>query len=343
MCRREWSCPNVDNPLHFPFETDVLPSSLGSFPFRGFGYAETMKSLSKSLSFAVLSAWSLLVGCGDTSGVVWPISGETTTDYPLSSTFGPRIHTDDLVYDFHRGIDVAVPTGTDIHAIAKGTVVQIQANTSAGGMLVQVEHDGYFSNYIHASEVTAEVGDNVDPGDVIAKSGAATNGFQHLHLEIRKPAEGKKDCVHPLDVLPYPDNGAPTLEVTTIDTTTPTAPQVTVTVTIPAGELDLKKVAVATYEGDPAADLDGLMPLSEQAYDVEDWNRTFTVNDSDAMVDNPDLEGISVRPEKFNNTMSAWKVAFTFKKLTGPTSADRLRVRATVLDVRENVRQVDAP
>jgi murein DD-endopeptidase MepM/ murein hydrolase activator NlpD len=300
-------------------------------------------SLKRGIFLLVLAAPLLVAGCGDDAPVVWPISAETATDFPLSSTFGPRIHTDDSVFDFHRGIDIAVPTGTDIHAIAKGKVVQIEQNTSAGGMLVQLEHDGYYSNYIHASEVEVDVGDEVDPGDVIAKSGKATNGFEHLHFEIRKPADGKKDCVHPLEILPYADKGAPRLSLGALDTTNPLVPSVTAKVDVPGVELDLKRVSVSTYDADVGASLAGLKPLSEQVYDLEDWNRTYTQSDSDALVDDPDLEGILVRPQKFNNTMGTWTIEFTFTKLTGPSLASKLRVRIEATDVKGNVVSVESP
>jgi murein DD-endopeptidase MepM/ murein hydrolase activator NlpD len=294
--------------------------------------------------FLATTATFLLAGCGTDPPVVWPVSGEGTNDFPLSSTYGPRVHTDGLVYDFHRGIDIATPSGTDIHAIAAGKVVQIEATTSAGGMLVQLEHqDGYFSNYIHCSEIDVDVGDTVEPGDVIAKSGKSTNGFEHLHFEIRRPTDSKRDCVHPLDVLPYVDNGAPSLEITKVDTTNPIAPSVTVKVDVPANELDLRRVSVETFEADDAAPLDALKALSEQVYDYEEWNHSFTQTDSDVLVDDPDLEGILVRPQKYNATMGTFSLEFTFTKLVGPATSGMLRARAEVIDVRGNVLAVESP
>lgn len=274
-------------------------------------------------------------GCGSDAPVVWPISAETKTDFPLSSTFGPRVHSDTLVYDFHRGIDIAVPIGTDIHAIAKGKVVQIEQNTSAGGMLVQLEHDGYFSNYIHASSVEVEIGAQVEPGDLIAKSGKATNGFEHLHFEIRKPGDTKGECVHPLNILPFSDNSAPKLTVDPPDVTTPASPIVTAHIEIPGSEADLKRVKAQTYDGSTL--------LSEQTFDIEDWNRTFTQDTSDALVDNPDNNGIHVAPEKFNNTIGTYAIAFTFKNLKGPATSSSLRVHVEAMDVHGHTSTVDSP
>jgi len=296
----------------------------------------------RAFFLATTTTTLLLAGCGSDAPLVWPISSETGGDFPLSSTYGPRVHSDDLVYDFHRGIDIAVPVGTEIHAIAAGKVVQIESSTSAGGMLVQLEHEGYFSNYIHCSEVEVEVGDVVDPGDVIALSGKATNGFEHLHFEIRKPGDTKNDCVHPLEVLPYPDRGAPSLEIVSTDMTNPLIPAVTVKVEVPGTELDLERVSVSTFDAAQAASL-VTQPLSEQVYDLAAWNRTYTESDSDALVDNPDLEGIRIRPEKLNATIGAQTMQFTFTTLVGPLLAGNLRIKAEAVDVKGNIITVESP
>jgi len=53
----------------------------------------------------------------------WPISKSTSQDFPLSSTFGPRLKaSEDFQYDWHRGIDISVPCNTSMHAISNGGV-----------------------------------------------------------------------------------------------------------------------------------------------------------------------------------------------------------------------------
>ncbi|MDI1447952.1 M23 family metallopeptidase [Polyangium sp. 6x1] len=296
----------------------------------------------RGTSILVSASALVLAGCGADGPVVWPISGATDGDFPLSSTFGPRVRTDDDVYDFHRGIDMAVPEGTDISSIAAGRVSEIQENTSAGGMLVKIDHGGYFSTYVHCSEVDVDVGDSVDAGEVIAQSGKASNGFAHLHFEIRKPGDNKADCVHPLDVLPYADKGAPTLEIGKVDMTNPLEPKVTITVRIPAGELDLRRVSVATFEADAGKILEDLVPLSQRDYDIEAWNRTYTSSESDVVIDDPNNEGILVRPQKYNNTMPSYEIDFTFTGLVGTVTSGLLRVRAVAEDARGNVISVES-
>jgi hypothetical protein len=267
----------------------------------------------------------------------------TESDFPLSSTFGPRVHDDPLVYDFHRGIDIARPVGTDVHAIADGKVTQILNQTSLGGQMVVIQHSGYSSVYVHLSEVDVEEGDKVDVGDTIGLSGKASNGFAHLHFEIRRPGDDKKDSVHPLEVLPYADRGAPKLALLPVDMSNPSLPQVTAKVTVPATELDLVRIEAASFDVSSGTALDGLTPLAEQAYDVDQWNSTYTQADSDALVDDPNLQGISVAPVKFSVTASEWTTSFAFKELTGASTAGMFRVRVRATDARGNVAEVVGP
>lgn len=86
----------------------------------------------------------------------------------------------------HKGLDIACKLGTDIKAIAKGTVVFAQDSGDLGN-LVKIEHgNGVQTWYAHCSKIYASVGDEVEPGDIIAAVGSTGNSTgPHLHLEIR--------------------------------------------------------------------------------------------------------------------------------------------------------------
>lgn len=103
------------------------------------------------------------------------------TDYVLTSCFGPRWGTN------HNGIDLAVPTGTEILASAEGTV--IQAGWNGGyGISVYIDHEnGIITRYGHMSESLVSVGQTVKQGDLIGLSGSTGDSTgPHVHFEMRE-------------------------------------------------------------------------------------------------------------------------------------------------------------
>jgi murein DD-endopeptidase MepM/ murein hydrolase activator NlpD len=104
----------------------------------------------------------------------WPVSGAVV------SGFGPRWGR------MHEGIDIAVGSGTPVHASAAGTV--IHAGWLGGyGLLVVVDHgNGLSTAYAHNSSLAVGVGQAVSQGDVLAYSGSTGNSSgPHVHFEVR--------------------------------------------------------------------------------------------------------------------------------------------------------------
>ena len=86
---------------------------------------------------------------------------------------------------YHTGIDYAVPTGTDVLAIADGTIVNANWGRSYGVQLV-CAIDGGWIIYAHLSKTLAKPGDKVKANQIIAKSGNTGNSTgSHLHVELR--------------------------------------------------------------------------------------------------------------------------------------------------------------
>ena len=108
------------------------------------------------------------------SGLVWPVSG------PVVSPFGMRWG------HLHAGIDIAVPSGTPIHAAAAGTVV-IAAWVGGYGNYTCINHGGGIATcYAHQSSIGVSVGQSVKQGQVIGSSGCTGHCFgPHLHFEVR--------------------------------------------------------------------------------------------------------------------------------------------------------------
>jgi murein DD-endopeptidase MepM/ murein hydrolase activator NlpD len=118
---------------------------------------------------------------GGSGGLIWPVSG------PIVSGFGPR--TINGSYEFHPGIDIAVPEGTPIRAAATGTVIFTEPESSSGGYgnYTCIDHGGGLSTcYAHQSSFAVSAGQSVSQGNIIGYTGCT--GYclgPHLHFEVR--------------------------------------------------------------------------------------------------------------------------------------------------------------
>ena len=86
----------------------------------------------------------------------------------------------------HHGVDVPVPVGTPVHAVAAGRVVLADDTRSGGQTLVLAHAGGYVSVYKHNAALLVGMGDTVGAGDAIARSGNTgelTTG-PHVHVEV---------------------------------------------------------------------------------------------------------------------------------------------------------------
>lgn len=105
----------------------------------------------------------------------------------VTSYYGYRINPITKNKDFHKGVDIALPIGTDIHAGHDGIVTSAFYDTSYGYYVVINGEKGIQSKYAHCNTLAVKVGEVVKAGDVIAKSGNTGNSTgPHLHLEILK-------------------------------------------------------------------------------------------------------------------------------------------------------------
>ncbi|MEG2521248.1 MAG: M23 family metallopeptidase [Anaerovoracaceae bacterium] len=104
----------------------------------------------------------------------------------ISSPFGNRIHPINHKSSFHRGVDLACPSGTSIYATRAGKVVLSGYNGSYG-KCVKVQHaNGILSLYAHCSSLLVSSGQSVKAGQTIARVGSTGNSTgPHLHFEIQ--------------------------------------------------------------------------------------------------------------------------------------------------------------
>ncbi|WP_320780884.1 M23 family metallopeptidase [Streptomyces sp. CRN 30] len=94
----------------------------------------------------------------------------------------------------HTGIDFHAASGTTVHAVGAGTVVEAGWGGAYGNQVVIKMHDGTYTQYGHLSSIGVSVGQTVTPGQRIALSGATGNVTgAHLHFEARTTAEYGSD------------------------------------------------------------------------------------------------------------------------------------------------------
>jgi peptidoglycan DL-endopeptidase CwlO len=107
-------------------------------------------------------------------GLIWPVNG------PIVSPFGMRWGR------LHAGVDIAVPTGTPVHAAQSGRVA-IAGWVSGYGNYTCIQHSGGLSTcYGHQSSIGVSVGQSVSQGQVIGSSGCTGHCFgPHVHFETR--------------------------------------------------------------------------------------------------------------------------------------------------------------
>ncbi|MGW6272263.1 M23 family metallopeptidase [Streptomyces sp. NPDC055060] len=86
----------------------------------------------------------------------------------------------------HTGIDLAVPSGTPVHAVGAGTVVLARWSGAYGKAVTVRLRDGHYAVYAHLSRISVRQGARIGTGDRLGSSGATGRATgPHLHLEIR--------------------------------------------------------------------------------------------------------------------------------------------------------------
>ncbi|MCB9651800.1 MAG: M23 family metallopeptidase [Deltaproteobacteria bacterium] len=114
-------------------------------------------------------------------GMTWPVP----TNARITSPFGWRVHPVLGKRKLHGGVDVAVPLGTDVVAIADGEVLYV-AQDGVNGRFLKVDHGhGLTSVYCHNDSTEVRRGQRVKKGAVVAKSGASGRVTgPHLHFQM---------------------------------------------------------------------------------------------------------------------------------------------------------------
>ncbi len=113
----------------------------------------------------------------------WPVRGG------LVGRFGPEKHPRFGTVTLNNGVDIKAAFGTPVRAVAKGRVDYTSDDYGSFGQIVIVNHgDGYYTLYMHLSEILAQQGQEVPSGQVIGRVGDSGTSLKGtvLHFEVRK-------------------------------------------------------------------------------------------------------------------------------------------------------------
>ncbi|HXH65507.1 MAG TPA: M23 family metallopeptidase [Mariprofundaceae bacterium] len=184
--------------------TDRLTVTAGSFRISRITVAKKMAEFDaptlariRADQHALMHTYSMPVKAApDIRMQAWPVSGE------ISTPFGARRYVNGEPRSPHSGIDIAVPTGTPVHAPLAGRVLLV-SNMYLDGTTVVLGHgNGLVSVYCHLSHTDVKKGDWLKTGDVIGESGMTGRATgPHLHWGVRF----EKARVDPESLLPPAD------------------------------------------------------------------------------------------------------------------------------------------
>ncbi|MDZ7784608.1 MAG: M23 family metallopeptidase [Halioglobus sp.] len=113
------------------------------------------------------------------AGFEWPAVG------PISGVYGSQRYYNGVPRSPHYGVDVAMPSGTPVTAPAPGVVTLAEPDLFYSGGTIILDHGfGLSSSFLHLSELSVEVDQEVGAGELIGRIGASGRATG-AHLDWR--------------------------------------------------------------------------------------------------------------------------------------------------------------
>ena len=116
------------------------------------------------------------------NGIMRPVKGGR-----ISGVFGSQRILNGKPRNIHNGLDIAVPRGTPVYAMADGFVVLSADTFFYAGNNILIDHgQGLNSFYLHLSKKDVKVGDFIHKGDKIGEVGTTGRSTgPHLHWGVQ--------------------------------------------------------------------------------------------------------------------------------------------------------------
>ncbi|PPS46150.1 peptidase [Chroococcidiopsis sp. TS-821] len=110
------------------------------------------------------------------------------TKAPVAMGYGWQINPNTGQVVFHSGVDLLAPVGTNVQAVAAGTIAFAGEQGSYGNLVVVNHAEGRQTRYAHLQKVSVTTGQIVEQGQVlgtVGTTGERTSAEPHLHFEVR--------------------------------------------------------------------------------------------------------------------------------------------------------------
>lgn len=111
---------------------------------------------------------------------IWPVQGNITSHFGYRrSPFGKSV-------EFHDGVDIAAPYGSEVKAAADGQVI-FSGYKSGYGYIVEIDHGyGHVTAYGHLSKILVRKGQYVKKGQSIGRVGSSGRSTgPHVHYMVK--------------------------------------------------------------------------------------------------------------------------------------------------------------
>lgn len=138
------------------------------------------------------------------SKYILPLMLNTERQPTISSTMGHCTYQigEQVVGDYHSGIDISATYGTSVVASASGRVISTGWQNGYGNYVVLWHEDGSQTRYAHLSEITVEAGDYLLQGEILGAAGSTGNSKGvGCHFELLIDGQ----WTDPTAVLTFPD------------------------------------------------------------------------------------------------------------------------------------------
>jgi murein DD-endopeptidase MepM/ murein hydrolase activator NlpD len=117
----------------------------------------------------------------------------------LTSAYGPRLNPLTGSPEYHQGVDLAAPVGTQVMAARDGVVEQVGSDPVLGNVVVVGHEGGYQTVYGHLRVILVALNQGVRSGMIIGEVGSTGRSTgAHLHFEVRRKGSSRD----PLPLLP---------------------------------------------------------------------------------------------------------------------------------------------